>query len=308
MIVPHLRTQSELMADIRIRLRDPSAARWSSDEIYSAINDCLLTWYGRVSVPHLYELPSGWVAGQSDYTIPIYIRGPIDPQQRRYSNNWLHVSGISSDADTWVDIGGYSLEPDGDGGQRLRLEFSPPAGDARIVWWAPNSQVPLTLPVLDEALTSDATSLTLATAINSVDESGYIKIGKEWIHYAGVTYGASTTTLGGLLRGLNGTAAASHNDASSVYWGIGVHRMDLYGQMYDHATSFLHSLFMTNAAESERANHERLALYNQQKADAYWRRYVPARKTKIRLGYAGVGSAQEDPTSHHYSRTWGTQL
>lgn len=304
---PYLRTQTELLADVRRRMRDPSGDRWPDAEVYMAINDCLLTWYNRVSVPHLYEIPGGWGVGQNEYALPAYIRGNIDPQQRRYASNWLHVSGISSEGDTWVDVQGFSVEPDGAGGQKLRLDFSPSAGDGRIIWWSHNGQVPLTAPALNASIDADDTSLVLSSVVDVADV-GYIKIGSEWLHYSGAAYGSSTTTLSNLLRGLNETTAASHNSGASVAWGIGVHRADLFGQLFSHVASFLHGLYLTNAAESERAHHERLSLYNRQQADLFWRRYTPARKTKIRLGHGSVGTIQDDAEHHHYSRTWGTQL
>lgn len=307
-MIPFLRAQNELLTDMRRRMRDPDGARWTNYEIYTGINDCLLSWYGRVSIPHLYTLPGGWASGQNEYALPSYIRGPIDPQQKRYSSRWLHGSGVSSDADTWVNIQGYSVEPNGTGGQTLRLDFSPNADDARIIWWQPNGQLPLSPPVLSATIDSDDTSLVLSTPVTDISDAGYIKINAEWLHYAGVTYGASTTTLNNLLRGLNETAAASHTNGAAVQWGVGVHRQDLYGQLYAHVQSFLHGLYLTDAAESERVHHERLSLYHRQLADAYWRTYTPARTPRIRLGHGSVGPLQEDAAYHQYTRTWGVQL
>lgn len=308
MIIPYLRSQSQLLADVRARMRDAGKARWTDPEVYAGLNEGLLHWYRRVSIPHLYTIPGGWVSGTADYSLPAYIRGHIDPQQRRYSSHWLQVSGISSEADTWVDVQGFTVEPNGSGGQTLRLDFSPATDDGRVIWWAYNGQLPTTIPTLNAELSSSATSLTLASAVDDIDDAGYIRIGSEWLHYAGVTRGASTTTLSNLLRAVNNTTAATHSSGADVLWGVGAHRPDLYNQLYDYVRGYLHGLFLTNAAEAERAHHERLSLYYTQQADMYWRRYVPNRKTKLRLGREAVGNIAEESAYHHYTRTWGVQL
>ncbi len=303
MILPYLKTQLELLADVRRRMRDPEGNRWTDEEVYVAINDCLLTWNKRVTIPHLYTLSDGWVAGTSDYALPSYIRGAIDPQQKRYSSRWPNVSGIGLEAETWVDMPSFSLEPDGTGGQVLRLDFSPATDDARLIWWSHNGPVPLSAPALNATIDSDDTSLVLSTAVSDIDPAGYIKIDSEWLHYAGVAVGTSTTTLSNLLRACNGTTAASHTSTTSVYWGVGCHRSDLYGQLYNHCRGFLHGLFLTDGAESEKTHHERQAMYYSDMANRFWRGYTPNRKTKLRLGREGVGAVAQD--SEHYARTWG---
>lgn len=289
MILPYVRTQLELLAELRRRMRDPEGNRWTDEEIYTAINDALLTWHKRVSIPHLYTLSAGWVAGTASYALPSYIRGPIDPQQRRYSSNYPYsLSG--NEAPTWVDMPAFTVEPDGSGGQVLRLDFNPATDDARIIWWMYNGPVPLSVPALNATITSASTSLVLSTAVSEIDEAGYIKIDSEWIHYAGASIGSATTTLSNLLRAVNGTTAATHTSTTSVYWGVGSHRGDLYGQLYNHCRGFLHGLFLTDGAESEKTHHERQAMYYSDMATRFWRGYMPNRKTKLRLGREGVGT------------------
>jgi hypothetical protein len=308
MIIPYLLKQSEILIEIRRRLRDPNGSRWTDTEVYSGINDCLLSWHGRVSIPHVYALTDGWQAGVSEYALPSYIRGSIDPQQRRFTTNWLHEAGITSETDTWIDIQAFRVEPNGSGGQTLRLDFSPASDEGRVIWWHPNGPVPLTIPALNAGIDSDDTSLVLSTVVTGIEPAGYIKIDSEWMHYAGVTEGTATTTLSGLLRAVNSTTAASHNSATSVYWGVGAHRNDLYGQLYNHVQFYLHGLYLTDAAESERAHHERMSLFNMQRAEEYWRRYTPARKTKMRLGTGGIGSVSGNDNHFYNTRTWGPQL
>lgn len=303
--LPFLKTQTELLQDMRRRMRDPDGARWPDYEVYTGINDCLLTWHNRVTIPHLYTVPGGWVAGQSDYTLPAYIRGHLDPQQRRYSSNLPYILGVSSDADTWVDVQAFTVEPDGSGGQVLRFDFSPGSDDGRVIWWSHNGPVPLSAPTLSATIDSDDTSLVLASAVSDIDQAGYIKIDSEWLHYSGVSYGASTTTLSNLLRGVNSTTAATHTSSTSVSWGVGCHRADLFGQLYNATRSFLHALFLTDAADSERTHHERQAMYYADMARGFWRSYVPNRKPKMRLGREAVGDILEDNAYFAYTRAWG---
>jgi hypothetical protein len=305
LILPYLRTQLELRNDMRLRMRDPDATRWSDVEVYGAINDCLLTWHTRVSIPHLHTLSGGWVAGTAAYTLPAYIRGPIDPQQKRYSSHWIAASGLSAgEAATWVDIPAFTVEPDGTGGQSIRLDFNLATDEARIIWWMHNGPVPLTVPALNAQIDSDDTSLVLSTAVNDIEEAGYIKIDSEWLHYSGVSYGTSTTTLSNLIRAVNGTTAATHTSTTSVYWGVGCHRTDLYGQLFNHCRGYLHGLFLTDGAESEKTHHERQAMYYSDMATRFWRGYTPNRKTKLRLGHEGVGATGESIAGLY---SWGAQ-
>lgn len=302
--IPFLRTQVELLQDMRRRMRDPDGARWPDYEVYTGINDTLLTWQNRVTIPHLYTVSGGWVAGTVEYTLPAYMRGHIDPQVKRYSSYYPNVSGIGLEAETWVDVQAFTVEPDGSGGQKLRFEFAPSTDDGRIIWWSHNGPVPLTAPALNAQIDSDDTSLVLSSAVTDIDQAGYIKIDSEWLHYAGVTYGASTTTLSNLLRGVNSTTAATHDSSTAVYWGIGCHRSDLYGQLYNATRSFLHALFLTDAADAERTHHERQAMYYADVARGFWRSYVPNRKPKLRLGREAVGTLDESGYQY-YARTWG---
>lgn len=305
--LPFLKTQTELLQDMRRRMRDPDGARWPDYEVYTGINDCLLTWHNRVTIPHLYTVPGGWVAGTVEYTLPAYMRGHIDPQVKRYSSYYPNVSGIGLEAETWVDVQAFTIEPDGSGGQKLRFELAPSTDDGRIIWWSHNGPVPLTAPALNAQIDADDTSLVLSSAVTDIDQVGYIKIDSEWLHYAGVTYGASTTTLSNLLRGVNSTTAAIHNSSTSVYWGVGCHRSDLYGQLYNATRSFLHALFLTDAADAERTHHERQAMYYADVARGFWRSYVPNRKPKLRLGREAVGDTAETSAFYDYTRAWGTR-
>ena len=66
--------------------------------------------------------------------------------------------------------------------------------------------------VLDGALTSTATTITLNTVVGLAG-SGFIRLGTEDIYY---TY-VSGNTLGGVFRGQNNTTAAAQDDGTAVF-------------------------------------------------------------------------------------------
>ena len=66
--------------------------------------------------------------------------------------------------------------------------------------------------VLDGAITSTATTITLSTVVGLAG-SGFIRLGTEDIYY---TY-VSGNTLGGVFRGQNNTTAASQADGTAVF-------------------------------------------------------------------------------------------
>jgi len=66
--------------------------------------------------------------------------------------------------------------------------------------------------VLDGALTSTATTITLNTVVGLAG-AGFIRLDSEDIYYTYVT----GNTLGGVFRGQNNTTAASHTDGTAVF-------------------------------------------------------------------------------------------
>lgn len=287
---PILRTQLELYTNIRQRMRDTANRRWTQQEAYNAINDGLAQWHNRVFVPFLYSLTDGFATGDYEYALPWYITEPIDVEAyRTIFLNGLPVELAAGTQSTWQNVPAYRLEPDGAGGQLLRLEIAPYDTDARVIWWSNNGPVPATIATLNANITTTtATTCTIASA-PVIGNAGYIRIDDEWIAYSGYTQASSVTTLQNLLRGVNGTAAATHTSSTSVYWGIAAHRQDLFNQLYESAMAAMHNLFLQDAAPKEIEHHTFQVRYHQQVADEYWRRYIPNRPAKMRLSRAGIG-------------------
>ena len=74
--------------------------------------------------------------------------------------------------------------------------------------------------ILDEDIDSEADSIPVSfmDRLPDADEQPYIKIGKEWIRYTGITRGK----LVGLSRGVRNTRAQAHREGSRVMGGLEV--------------------------------------------------------------------------------------
>jgi len=187
-----------------------------------------------------------------------------------------------------VDVPGWHVEPDGLGGQKIRLDTNPWPFAARIIYWAVNGPLPTALAALSADVTSTATSLSISSK-PTIAPNGYVCIDQEWMEYSGYTVDSATqTTLLNLDRGLNGTTATTHTAATSVYWGLGVLREDLWTQLEQQAIANLHGLFLTNAAPQETQAHIFQVRYYEQLAEEFWKGYVPPSAPAYQLGRRGM--------------------
>jgi hypothetical protein len=281
MLVPILRLQTEIETELEALLGD-GAAVWTDAQRYRAINQALSVWQGRVLVPYVYTLTAGWEAEEYSFDLPDYIDGPIDPQILRSSLDWPYIA-VTGDLSTWVGMEGYSLEANATGGQTLRLHWPAYASDGRIKWWGHNGPVPTTLPVTSAEISSSATSVTLTTK-PMIGKSGYIKIDAEWMQYAGVTEAATTLTLSNLVRGVQGTTAATHIIGSTVTWGVAMDRAGLLQQLYDQARAHLWDIKLANPGSAQAEHISALFRTYRESALMFWRSYVPGRNPKARTG------------------------
>lgn len=281
MLVPILRSQSEIQSELEGFVDDTSNERWTDAQYVRAMNMALSTWQGRVMVPYLYSLANGWIIDTYEFALPDYIDGPVDPQILR-TLDWYDNITVTADLSTWVDMEGYSLEVNGTGGQTLRLHWPPYASDGRIKWWGFNGPVPAVTPVTSAELSASATSLTLTTK-PTVGRSGYIKIDAEWMQYAGVTEAATTLTLTNLVRGVQGTTAAVHTIGASVGWGVAMDRGELLNQLYDQCRGYLWEMKLQNPGSAQADHIAGLARFYGDRSNMFWKRYVAQRPPKFRL-------------------------
>jgi hypothetical protein len=276
-----LRTQSEILADIEALVVDSTNALWSDAQIYGAINNAIRGWGNRVLLPRIYVLPSGFTGGVYEYDLPSYITKPFNVQVAITT-----LQGVDYQRQ-WVSISGWTTIPSATGGQKLVIHLAYDSAnvttDARIIWWAANGQVPTTIPTLAGTLAADGTSLTTSAAVvGSIPDAGWVKINGEWMSYAGVERGASSTTLTNLVRALYGTTAASHSSTPAINWGIAVDDTRLWEQMEDAVIARLHYQRLHRGTQDDRLNHEKVMGYAQQRADTFWRRsgYTPSYNTR----------------------------
>lgn len=277
--IPYLRSQSDLLAELGVAVRDVSHTRWPAIEKYAALNQVLMTWADKVMLPHRYTITDGWVAGTQDYALPNYVRPPFYPELKRSVPYDGYVT--SSTTYNWQDVPGWEVVTDGSGGQVLRL-FSPPRTvEARVTYYAPNSRVPTTLPVTTGSTSDTATSMAISTDVGaSIDDVGYVKVNAEWMSYHGVTRTASTTTLLNLVRALYGTTAATHNTASTVTWGVAMDDARLHRLLLDQWRSVIHAYFIQDGGTHETARHEKAMGYYDSLAAAFWPTYHPKRQSQ----------------------------
>jgi hypothetical protein len=279
-----LRDQTTILADAKARLRDAANARWSDAEIYKAINDALLTWHGRVSVPNIHTISGGWLNGDLDYTLPSYVNSStIIPQMKRtVPYGWWGQVTID-DSQTWTDVVGWSIEPDALGGRVLRFDIPPFSSEGRILWYGINGPMPLTLPTLSIEHGATDNGIHLGGVVDCPDH-GYVKIGSEWIQYSGVDRSGIETGLANAVRGLSyGTGADEHSAGVSVSWGVAMPRLELYRTLLDQAFVFLHELYLTDAAPRETQLHQQMVSFYQARIDRFWRTWIPVRRPRIVL-------------------------
>jgi hypothetical protein len=253
--------------------RDPDNSRVTDEEIYTILNAGVAQWNTRVLVPYSYELT--WTANTKDYVLPTYIHSRmIDPQYQDVR-------------DEWKDLGVYQILPLPGGESLLRMGgYRQDTG--RIIWWGQNSISPLETPTLLANIDTDDTSLTIDDN-PTVNDVGTIKLDNEWIQYAGISESNGQLTLQNLTRGRFGSTAATHDLGATVYWGLVVHRADLFQQLEHYAIARLHELFLSDGSAHEQETHERQLNWHQGQADSFWRRYAPVRSPKFVLTDGAIG-------------------
>lgn len=283
--LPYIRTQKQILDDLEALIRDTANGRFTELEIYLAVNQGLTRWADKVKVLYLYNLPGSYAAGTKEYTLPAYIRPPIFPEVHLPSPYYEHA--IESYSYEWRDLVGWDMQPNGAGANVLTV-YNPRSEAGRVWFYAPNSRVPTTnpLPTTSGSTSDTATSMTLGSAVD-IDDVGTVKVGAEYLSYAGVTRNAATTVLNNLVRGLYGSSPATHDSASTVTWCVAADRLSLYDQLHNQARAVLAAMPQFNASTHERAIYQQLLQYFQQQADAYWQTYSqPRRQAPVRLNRA----------------------
>lgn len=287
----YLRTQTQLQTELETRLKDTNN-QLASDTLYqAALIDSVRLWHDRVLSPHLY--PFDFSAGVYEYALPSYVTTPFTVSIRQSVYGALMTGDDSTY--TWIELAGEQVEPTSTGTFNLRTEMYPYSQSGRITYYVPNSVFPTTIPTVTTGIDSDDTSVTLTmTGGPEVGESGYVRIDNEYLSYSGVTRTSDTAyTLLNLVRGLYGSAAASHLSATSCTWCVAVDNQKLWVQLLWQATAFIHWFKIHKATGSEDGNRSEKAYgAAQAEADNFWAKhgYTPQRKVKQRLGVGAMGA------------------
>ena len=240
--------------------------------MYLVLNQALLSWSDKVRFPRIYTISGGWLGNTAEYTLPAYVTPPLRPQAYRGVPGLTDLTSYEAAPVLWSTLPGWDVDTGGTA-PVLRLELEPPTLDGRVVYYHTNGPVPTTLPTLNTTIDSDDTSIIL-TSTPEIGDVGDVLIGSEWIGYAGVSRGTATTTLTVDRRAKYSTVANSHTSGGTVYWGVTVDDGRMYRQLADQMRADLHALFLTDGAEHERANHERLMSFYQDRADKQLAMYV----------------------------------
>lgn len=290
--VPLLRTRRQLIEDVAHRARDRGNRRWDRREVVRAINDSIYLWSNRVFIPYVYTLSGGWEVGIYEYALPDYISEPLVPQ-RKILTPYLNEEGNNFQF-VWADILGYSVDPSSDGGQSLRVQWNEgvtaATNDARILWWGENYPLPDTAdgedPALHAAIDADDTTLTLDASVD-VGRAGYVKVGSEFLQYAGTALDTGRTVLQNLVRGVSSTAAA-HSLGDSVEFCMAAPELRLWQVLQWQARANLYDLMLSESPASESEHYQWQMRWNEQRVGEFWRGWVP-RPPVIRLSRRSVG-------------------
>jgi hypothetical protein len=284
----HLRTQTDIVDELEADFDDSSNYKWTVSQFIRGVNRRLRRWIEKVLVPHLYTLSDGLVAGTFEYTLPDYVDGKFELQVK--SSVGYYSTTVNQENRIWSTMTGWEVYPNAAGGRILRLDFNPSNTDARLIYWSPNSLLPVgdSLMQLSAGIDTDDTSLTLSTK-KEIGRSGYVKINAEFISYAGVTEGSSTLTLTNLVRGLAGTTAGTHNTSANVNFCVGVHSLRLFNHLQYEAGAYLHGIYLDRAGQTARDHHEyQQRLYMQMANDAF-RLIVSPRPVRLKVRRKTIG-------------------
>ena len=259
MLMFSFKTRSEIIADLRTALRNPTSItanerRWSDSELEFALNMTLYFWGGSVSMPATYAVTSA-----DDVELPWYIHS-IEQVLRTDDNKPLA---------TFREVQRWD-----------HLLFTPPntEEDCTIIF-----------PLLNRACSVDGASITidtefdpsqstlvLSTTAPYVPETGILKIDDIWFAYVRDAVGASTVTvevLKALTRGR--TLPATMAAATGVETGVFVPDPVLWAHMEYYASSILHNMFHSDGSVSDIENHQWFMRWNDAAAEASMKRYQP---------------------------------
>lgn len=270
----YLHTLGELVTTLRTVMRDELNERWSTHEMQEALLSALGEWAGRVSCEAVYTLTDGWTSDTLRYTLPPYMDATrIEPQFQGPVDEWLTISWQESSDRRWLTFPNWRVV---DGVLELGQWMIAPG---RIVFWV-TPQCTEETALVDGAHSATVTTITLASVPDDAPLAGWVKIGNEWMSYAGIDL--TTLQLQNVGRGERG-AAATISDQATVEWGICAPTPQLWQQLTDAARARLHEMYLTDASPRETTTHERMVQFYRMRADQFWRGWAPKRQPRMKI-------------------------
>jgi hypothetical protein len=95
---------------------------------------------------------------------------------------------------TWQDIPGWRIEPNTSNQRVLKFNVSPYSTEGRLIWWGSNMPLPVSVPTLNDDYTITDTEIGL-TGVVDCHAYGWVRVGAEWMQYAGVERGTVSVVL-----------------------------------------------------------------------------------------------------------------
>ena len=271
-----MRLHARTLTDIKDELDDTleaASTNWTPQRFRRAINRAIREISNKVLIPTTYNLATAWDADVFAYVLPAWIdTGNIEAEWQNATN-----------PQNWHPLHSYSIERGTDGLNYLRFRSTPFTATARVHYWHSNSVAPITDPILNAQIAADATSLVTKTKVTGIEPEGIIRIEDEYIQYAGITQGASTTTLSGLIRGVAATAAAIHAADVQINWAIAVDEPIVFTAIEYFAMTALHEMYLNESAARNQRHHQEMIAYYKNAADVIMKQYVPKTSPRFTL-------------------------
>lgn len=290
----YLKTRSEIINDCESRLSDTDNKLATAVEYGNAVNEGVRMWAGRVAIPRIHALSSGFAVGTSEYVLPNHIKPPIVIQIRSTAYNLIAGPPVEADNSyTWHELAGYTIEPVADGTFLLRLPLTPYTEEGRIIYWQENGFMPAGTPTLDANIDADDNEIAVdgLAAATELSDSGFLKVDSEWIAYSGITRGASGFTLHNCLRGFWSTVATTHVETTEFEWGIAVDDTRLWVQLMDYVAGYVHGLRVHKNTSEDVTRHEKLMSFYETRAQNFWRQqgYIRPQPYRMRASWSSIG-------------------
>lgn len=296
----YIMPQSDIIEELSVRTKVSEESPWTTRQMYVAINAALRTW-DRVRIPYVYTISGGWSGSSFTVALPDYMDHRYVRPQILSTVTHPYVEFGDNALTTWIDLPGWTTEPDGSGGWTLRLTGLPYAEQGRIIYWNNPGPVPPmednVFPLTTGAITSASTEVTISTGHRQIPQVGFVLIEGEWLQYSGISgnAGESTWTLGNLVHGLfdTGSVSQSHSSGVEVEWGVPADNVALYEILMSKSESNLHRMFLTSGAPNEKEDHKWAMRYLDAEVAEMWNGYTPSWQPRLLLSTGDILTGME---------------